>query len=112
MEIDDETRTQIAKAQMSKELRLICRRQSLLRFHIDNDLIIYQQIQSQISCQTNAFVTDRHSLLPFEGDAAQMQVMTQSFFVDRFQQTRSEAPMNFDGSANDFSGQFVLVHRV
>ena len=110
MEIDDETRTKVAKTQISEELGFVRGRQSLLRFHIDDDLVLDQQIQSQIGCQTNAFITDRYPLLPSKGDATQMHFMARSFFVDRFQQTRSEAPMNFDGPTNNFSGQLVLVH--
>ena len=111
MEIDNKTRAQITKTQIREELRFVRRRQSLLCFHIDNDLISNQQIQPQISCQTDAFVTDRHSLLPFEGDAAQMQFMAKGFFVNRFQQSWSKTSIYLDGSPNDFSGQFVLVHR-
>lgn len=48
--------------------------------------------------------------MSFDPQAAPLKVPGEDLFINGFQQTRPQGPVNLDGGINDDTGDFVRVH--
>ncbi len=79
-------------------------------FDLDNYLIFHDEIQSQTTLQSYAFVLNRQVFLLFEVKAAQIQLASEAGLVNAFEESGSQLFVDFDGCSNDFPGQILMKH--
>ena len=84
------------------------RRQGVDRFHLDDHLTLYEQIEAEADIQSVLAVMDGDGDLPFNGKAGAGQIAGEAMLVNRLQQTRSEFPVHGEGRVHD--GAADLVH--
>ena len=53
-----------------------------------------------------------HNLLLLPGDTNQTSFVAQALFIDTFQESRPENPMNFYRSTDDFVSQLFVVEKI
>src|SRR6267143_2087449 len=101
MEVDEQPQLPSAKLQVAEQLSLVNRQQCIDGLHLDNDDPGHQKIQPITAVQWSSLVIDGKRFLAFKRDFSQRQLLRQTLFVSRFQQARSQCPVNLDGRSND-----------
>ena len=84
---------------------------SFRRFDLNYDCVFHHQIHFVRAFQFETLIGDRQMYLPVKLKSQLPQFVTQTFFVNRFQQPGPQMAMNFDGRANDLFSQDVLQRR-
>src|SRR5262245_27849775 len=110
--IDDEPKSLLGKTQIGQKLSLENLVIGLNAFHFVNDFAIDQQIDHQSFSQQPTFVLNRHTNLPLDLHAAQLQFMTQSLFIDIFQQTRTSELAMHVNRRNNRTAQVAVRHCI
>ena len=78
-------------------------------FQFQNHLALNHYIKSITTVQLYVLIYNRNRLLPFKGQTAQFQFMTQTFFVSRLQQPRPQMPMYLDCRADRLTCQIFFI---
>ena len=73
----------------------------------DNDGIFHHEIHFVSAIQFDPLVRNRQMNLPLKTEAQLTQLITETFFINRFHQSRPQLPMHLDGRANDLLGQSI-----
>ena len=88
------------------------RQQTIYGFEFNNQLALNDQIQTITTVEINFLVTHWKRFLPLETDSSQRQLSIKTFFVGRFQKSRTKDPVNLDASTNDRLREFVKTQRL
>jgi hypothetical protein len=78
-------------------------------FHFDDDFIVHQKVNPVATVEPYDFVRHRQIQLPKKTHPAQAQLMAQTLFVRRLQQSWSQGTMNFDGCSDDALSSWIFV---
>jgi len=71
---------------------------------LKNQYILHNQVQTIATVQLDALVFHGQRNLSFKTYTAEIQLMAQTLFVSRLQQSRTKSTLHFDSSANDALG--------
>src|SRR2546422_4153632 len=113
MEVDEQSQFPSAKLQVAEQLSLVDRQQSIDGLHLHHNDPGHKEVQPIAAVQLSSLVIDGKRFLTFKRDFSQRQLLRQTLFVSRFQQARSQCPVNLDGRSNDRRREVVDggVHR-
>ena len=70
--------------------------QGIDRLEFDDQSVFDNEVHEHVVPEKDTLVTDRQRLLGDERQSLQAQLDSQGSLVDRFQEPRTEFPMNFD----------------
>lgn len=107
IEINEQADMKACDSQISEELRLENRIKSFYTFQFQNDSPFDDEVQPVFTDQLSSIV-DRNRNLPLKSDLGKRKFDSQSGFVDRFQQTRPQPPMNFNRTTDDAACYIAL----
>ena len=79
-------------------------------FYFNNDLFLYQQVDTKTVAQRSAFVFQRDCLLSLDANTAQSQLARKSEFVSRLQQARSQQTMHLNRCTDHLARKIAVVH--
>ena len=71
---------------------------------LDNHEVVYDQVEPITTIQFDALVLDRQWNLSFKVDASEVELMTKTLLVSRFQEPGTERSVHLNGSTNDTLG--------
>ncbi len=81
------------------------RRELLYSLQFDDKLVLDDEVHAIAAVQSVSAVLQRQWYLSLIANAIPLQLETETFFISRFQQTRTELSMNSDRRANHPSGE-------
>jgi hypothetical protein len=97
---------------IGKQLGFMDGQDSFNALYLNDDLFIHDQVQAVATIQLDAFVFHGQVDLTPKTDPAQVKFVTQALFVRRFQESRAEVTMNFNGCTDDGTSASVLFALV
>jgi hypothetical protein len=113
MEIQQQANGNTAHAEVSLQLRVVCREQSGYRFDLQDHDIVHQDIGAESQRNRHAFVGHRDADLARQRNAGVFQFETQTGGVNRVQQTRPGLPMHLYRQPDDaFRQRLMLKHEI
>ena len=101
VEIQEEAQPQARELQVGEELGFVYRKEALDGLDLHDQPIAYDEIEPQARPEGHPVVTDRHFALPAKWQPGAMKLMTQAFFVDGLEQTRSQRRMDSYPASDD-----------
>jgi hypothetical protein len=101
IKVDDKPYLLAGQTHISKQLRFVNSLDALNTLQLNDHRILDEQVDSVATVQMDALVHDRQINFSPVANASQVELMTEALFVGRFEKTRTECPMHFDGSANN-----------
>ena len=70
-------------------------------FQFDDKLVLDEDVNSVSTIEPNILVSYRSTQLELKGDSVATQLMGHALFVRRFEQSRAEVTVDFDGTTDD-----------
>ena len=86
------------------------RREGFDRFDFNDDAVFDDQVRSKSYFNLDAFIDNGDRLLPDDAQSPLFELIRQDYFVDRLQQSWSQAGVNTVGRVHDLLGYFVFGH--
>ena len=83
---------------------------SLDALQFDDELVFDENVNSVSTIDLNVFVLYRQRMLELKRHSLATQLMRQTLFVGRFQQSRPKVPMYFDGTTDDTIRKLIELH--
>ena len=76
-------------------------------FDFNDQFPVHENVRAEALVELYAFVGNRNSSLPLEGDSRLLELMAEAAFINGFQHARSGQPMHLYGQSDDPFGQFA-----
>jgi hypothetical protein len=89
-------------------LRVVDWHQALNGLKLHNQTAFHHHVQSVATIEPHALIDHGQRNLALEGQPCQIQFVTQTLFIGRFEQPRTKHAMNFNGCSDNFPGQGIL----
>jgi hypothetical protein len=70
-------------------------------FDLDDDVVVYDEVEPVAAIERDPFVTQRHGPLPFDPASAKPKLVGHAKLVRGFEQARAEVTVHLDARAND-----------
>jgi hypothetical protein len=112
MKVDQQPNREPTEPEISDDLGLVHGQQAFNGFDLDQDFGVHYQIESIGMLQFKSLVTDRQYLLPFPRQAQFAQLVTQTLFVCRLEQTWAQVAVDFDASPDQDLRTIVKTSRL
>ena len=88
------------------------RQNSFNTFQLYNDLLIHDQVEAVPAIELQPFEFHGQVDLTAEVDTAQMEFVTQTLLISRFQQSRPQVTVNLNGCTDDGTGPGISIFLV
>jgi len=88
------------QTEISEHLGLVDWHEALDRLHLDDEFLLDKNVQTIAALQFYVLVNHRQRHLPRVADVVLTKLETQTFFICRFKETRTELAMNIDRETN------------
>lgn len=111
IEVDEEAKSFSGKFEVGKQLRLEQSDQPLDGFDLNDHAICDYKIQPKSCVKSDVLINDGKRNLPLEFDTASRQLVTETNFIDGFQETRSQISMYLQCGVNDLSRDAIGFRR-
>jgi len=108
--VDQKTDLKVEEFQVGKELFGMGGVVLLRRFELDHHGPLHKQIDSKGLFKMFSFQIKTNSLLSFHPQATTGETVSQKCLINRFQEPRTQSPMNFKSLFNNHSRDFVNSH--
>jgi hypothetical protein len=109
VEVHHQSQRDVQELHVAQKLGFVDRMHFLDGFDFDQEAVLDEQVESQFFDEHEAFVINLDLVLLLDGEAAQFQLATQSFFVDAFQQAWTEDAVDFDAGADHLAAEFLSL---
>ena len=70
-------------------------------FQLDDKVVLGEDVNSVSTIEPNILVSYQSTQLELKGDSVATQLMGHALFVRRFEHSRAEVPVDFDGTIDD-----------
>src|SRR5262249_23201903 len=110
VEIQQQAAMNAAQLQVGEELGFVDRMQRIHGLQLQYELMLYDNVHVQLGVDRHALVDQREGHLALVLDPSQLQLVTQAALVHRFEQSRTQHAMYFDGRADDCLCQRISFH--
>jgi len=117
VKVQDEANLSSEQSQIGQELRFVDGGDTVDAFQFDDDAILHEHVYLVADIKLNTFVLNRQRHLPLKSNATQMELMTESSFVRRLEQSGAQMSMHLDRCPDYLFGEVVSsrnlagVHR-
>src|SRR5580704_570783 len=101
VEVDEQADGQIRQAQVGHHLRFVNWRQAFDRLELEQDLLLYNEVDTVAAIAEHSLVADRNGSLTLETHLAERQLSAQASLVRRLQEPRAQRSVHFDDAADD-----------
>jgi hypothetical protein len=105
VEVDQQSPRQACQPQIRQDLRIVDRRQLRHALHLDEHLVVHDEVCSEAARDPIALVRDRYLDLALKLDAAEGELISQTAVVRRFEQPGTKASMNANRTVQNLADE-------